>query len=124
MTDQPPRERARDLGVAIGTLPTGPTNGLTDVPGVRVGHATLMRGDDVRTGVTAIWPHPGHPLNERIYAGISLLNGYGEMTSRSVIDESGFLAGPIVLTGTGSVGIAMHATERYLAARYPEAVRE
>jgi D-aminopeptidase len=124
MTDQPPRERARDLGIAIGTLPTGPTNSLTDVSGVRVGHATLMRGDDVRTGVTAIWPHPGHPLAERIYAGISLLNGYGEMTSRSVIDESGFLAGPIVLTGTGSVGIAMHATERYLAARYPEAVRE
>jgi D-aminopeptidase len=119
-----PRERLRDLGLAIGTLPTGPTNGLTDVPGVRVGHTTLVRGDDVRTGVTAIWPHQGHPLAERIYAGISALNGYGEMTCRSVIDECGFLAGPIVLSGTGSVGIAMHATARYLGQRYPELVRD
>ncbi len=122
MTNQP-RERAQDLGITIGTLPTGATNSLTDVPGVRVGHTTLMRDDNVRTGVTAIWPHHGHPLSERIYAGISLLNGYGEMTCRSVIDESGFLAGPIVLTGTGSVGMAMHATERYLAERHPEEVR-
>jgi D-aminopeptidase len=123
VSDHQPGERARDLGLAIGTLPIGLTNSLTDVPGVRVGHTTLIRGDAVRTGVTAIWPHPGHPLNERIYAGISPLNGYGEMTCRSVIEESGFLAGPIVLTGTGSVGIAMHATERYLAERYPEEVR-
>lgn len=128
MTDRPqqeadPRERARDLGLAIGTLPTGPSNSLTDVPGVRVGHQTLVRGEDIRTGVTAIWPHDGHPLAERIYAGISALNGYGEITSRGVIDECGFLSGPILLTGTGSVGLAMHAATRYLGARYPEHVR-
>jgi D-aminopeptidase len=118
------RERARDLGIAIGTLPTGPSNTLIDVPGVRVGHTTLVRGDDVRTGVTAIWPHDGNPMTERVYAGISVLNGYGEMTCRSVIEENGLLASPIVLTGTGSVGAALHATTRYLANRYPKLVRD
>jgi D-aminopeptidase len=119
-----PRERLRDLGLAIGTLPSGPSNSLTDVPSVRVGHTTLIRGENIRTGVTAIWPHDGHPLAERIYAGISALNGYGEITSRSVIDECGFLAGPILLTGTASVGIVAHAALRYLGERYPEHVRD
>ena len=120
----PPNERARDLGITIGTLPPGPSNTLTDVPGVRVGHTTLVRGDDVRTGVTAIWPHDANPMTERVYAGISVLNGYGEMTCRSVIEENGLLASPIVLTGTGSVGAALHATTRYLANRYPQLVRD
>jgi len=120
----PKPERLRGLGVAIGTLPTGPTNSLTDVAGVRVGHQTLVRGDDVRTGVTAIWPHDGNPMAERVYAGISALNGYGEMTCRSVIDEWGLLSSPIVLTGTSNVGMALDATTRYLARRYPEQARE
>jgi D-aminopeptidase len=115
--------RLRDLGVSIGSLPTGPSNTLTDVPGVRVGHRTLIQGQDVRTGVTAIWPHDGNPLSERVYAGIHALNGFGEMTCRSVIDESGLLSTPIVLTGTSGVGMALHATTRYLARLYPEQVR-
>jgi D-aminopeptidase len=115
----PERPRLRDFGVTIGVYPTGPSNTLTDVAGVRVGHTTLVRGDNVRTGVTAIWPHEGNPLTERVYAGISLLNGYGEMTCRSVIDEIGLLASPIVLTGTGSVGAALDATTRYLGHHYP-----
>jgi D-aminopeptidase len=115
----PERPRLRDFGVTIGAYPTGPSNTLTDVAGVRVGHTTLVRGDNVRTGVTAIWPHEGNPLTERVYAGISLLNGYGEMTCRSVIDEIGLLASPIVLTGTGSVGAALDATTRYLGHHYP-----
>jgi D-aminopeptidase len=115
----PERPRLRDFGVIIGALPTGPSNTLTDVAGVRVGHTTLVRGDNVRTGVTAIWPHEGNLLTERVYAGISLLNGYGEMTCRSVIDEIGLLASPIVLTGTGSVGAALDATTRYLGHHYP-----
>jgi D-aminopeptidase len=118
------RVRLRDLGVAIGMLPPGPSNSLTDVPGVRVGHQTLVRGTDVRTGVTAIWPHDGNPLSERVYAGIHALNGYGEMTCRSVIDEWGLLSAPIVLTGTSGVGTALHATTRYLARRYPTQARE
>lgn len=120
----PARERLRDFGVAIGTLPVGPLNTLTDVPGVRVGHTTLQRGENVRTGATAIWPHDGNPMAERIYAGIFALNGYGEMTCRSVIDEWGLLSSPIVLTGTSGVGIALHAATRYLARRYPEQTRE
>ncbi|HEY7124752.1 MAG TPA: P1 family peptidase [Ktedonobacterales bacterium] len=115
--------RLRDLGIQIGTLPTGPSNTLTDVPGVRVGHQTLIRGQDVRTGATAIWPHDGNPLSGRVYAGIHALNGFGEMTCRSVIDECGLLSTPIVLTGTSGVGMALHATTRYLAQRYPEQVR-
>ena len=118
----PTVERLRDFSVAIGTLPTGPSNTPTDVPGVRVGHTTLMRGDDVRTGATAIWPHDGHPMIERLYAGTFALNGYGEMTCRSVIDEWGLLSSPIVLTGTSGVGIALHAI-RYLARRYPKEAR-
>jgi D-aminopeptidase len=117
-------ERLRDLGVMIGELPMGPSNSLTDVAGVRVGHKTLIEGDNVRTGVTAIWPHDGNPLSERIYAGVFPLNGYGELTSRSVIEEWGLLATPLVLTGTSGVGMALHATTRYLARRYPEQARE
>ncbi len=117
-------ELLRDFGLTIGPYPTGASNTLTDVPGVRVGQTTLVRGDDVRTGVTAIWPHDGNPMSERVYAGIHCLNGYGEMTSRSVIDEWGLLGSPIVLTGTGSVGRAMDATVKYLARRWPEQVRD
>ena len=116
--------RLRDLGIQIGSLPTGPSNTLTDIPGVRVGHRTLIQGQDVRTGVTAIWPHDGNPLSERIYAGIHALNGYGEMTCRSVIDEWGLLSSPIVLTGTSGVGMALHATTRYLARLYPQQARD
>ena len=115
----PSVERLRDFGVAIGALPAGPSNTLTDVPGVRVGHTTLIQDENVRTGVTAIWPHDGNPMSERVYAGIHALNGYGEMTCRSVIDEWGLLSSPIVLTGTSGVGIAQHAATRYLARRYP-----
>src|SRR5262249_23600587 len=88
--------RLRDLGVAIGDYLPGPSNSLTDVSGLRVGHTTLLRGDDIRTGATAIWPHEGNPMSERVYAGIHVLNGNGEMTSRSVVDEWGLLASPIV----------------------------
>jgi len=121
--DQHRHLRLRDWGVGIGTLPVGPSNTLTDVLGVRVGHQTLVQGDSVRTGVTAIWPHDGNPMSERVYAGIHCLNGYGEMTSRSVIDEWGLLSSPIVLTGTSSIGIALHASTRFLAQRYPEQAR-
>lgn len=116
--------RLRDLGISIGSLPTGLSNTLTDVPGVRVGHRTLIQNEHVRTGVTAIWPHDGNPMSERVYAGIHALNGYGEMTCRSVIDEWGLLSSPIVLTGTSGVGMALHASTRYLARRYPEQARD
>ncbi|HEU5438667.1 MAG TPA: P1 family peptidase [Ktedonobacterales bacterium] len=113
-----------DFGRTIGPLPSGPTNTLTDVPGVRVGHTTLKRDEGVRTGATAIWPHDGNPMSERVYAGIHCLNGYGEMTSRSVIEEWGLLGSPVVLTGTSGIGMALHATTRYLARRWPQQARE
>jgi D-aminopeptidase len=110
----------------VGTLPTGTHNALTDVPGVRVGHQTVWRGEPgqagpvIRSGVTAIWPHPGDVFRERLYAAISVFNGYGEMTGRSVIDEWGLLGSPIVLTDTTHVGLAYDAVVRYMTERDPE----
>jgi D-aminopeptidase len=108
--------RARDLGIRIGDLPTGPRNSITDVDGVRVGHATLVSGDGplrvghgpVRTGVTVILPHDGPP-NEALAAGSHVLNGNGEMTGLAWIAESGMLTTPIGLTNTHSVGVVRDA---------------
>ena len=85
--------RVRDAGIVIGLLAPGPHNAITDVPGVRVGHRTVWRGDPggtepvARTGLTAIIPHQGDLFRERLYAGQAVFNGYGEMTSKIVIDE-------------------------------------
>ncbi len=109
--------RIRDFGIVPGYLPTGPLNAVTDVAGVRVGHTTVYRDVDGvpwRTGVTAIWPHAGNPLLENVYAAVFPLNGLGEMTGRSLIDEWGLLGFPIMLTGTNAVGIVYHWTLQYL----------
>ena len=114
------RERARDLGVRIGQLGTGPGNAITDVRGVRVGHRTIVRGDDgdphaARTGVTAIFPHEGTPWEERVYAGTHILNGYGELIGINQINEWGMLMSPIVLTSSMQIGKAYDATVRWMA---------
>jgi D-aminopeptidase len=109
--------RLRELGVAIGTLPTGPHNAITDVPGVRVGHTTLIRGDAVRTGVTAIHPHEGSAFTALVPAAVVVLNGAGELTGRSQIDEYGTMESPIVLTNTLSVGTAHRAVCEWISAR-------
>ena len=101
--------RARDLGIAIGELPTGRLNAITDVAGVRVGHRTVIRGDAVRTGVTVILPHEGDPAGEPVFAGSHTLNGNGEMTGLEWVRESGMLTTPIALTNTNSVGAVHHA---------------
>ena len=109
--------RIRDFGISPGYLSPGPLNAITDVAGVRVGHTTVKRDVDGvlwRTGVTAIWPHAGNPLLENVYAAVFPLNGVGEMTARSLIDEWGLLGFPIMLTGTNSVGIVYHWTLQYL----------
>jgi D-aminopeptidase len=103
------RARARDLGVAIGTLPPGERNAITDVPGVRVGHATLIEGQDVRTGVTVLHPHEASPWYEPVFAGAHRLNGNGELTGLEWIRESGMLCSPIALTNTHSVGVVRDA---------------
>ena len=77
MTDS--RPRARELGIRIGPFSTGPHNAITDVHGVRVGHVTLMEGDNVRTGVTAILPHPGNVFREKVNAAMVVGNGFGKL---------------------------------------------
>ena len=103
------RPRARDLGITIGTLPAGKRNAITDVCGVRVGHTTLIEGDDVRTGVTVVQPHEGRPWYEPVFAGAHRLNGNGELTGLEWIRESGTLCSPIGLTNTHSVGVVRDA---------------
>lgn len=105
----------------MGYLPTGPTNGITDVPGVRVGHASFIaNGDEIhRSGVTVIWPHDGNPFRDRVFAGTWILNGYGIMTGRAVIEEWGVLGSPIVLCDTRSIGIGYEACVQYMNAMDP-----
>ena len=96
--------RARDVGIENGRLPTGPANAITDVPGLAVGHTTLIEGDDVRTGVTVVVPPPT-PL----FAGSHTINGNGELTGLEWIRDSGTLTTPIGLTNTHSVGVVRDA---------------
>src|SRR5688572_4880942 len=103
------RPRAREAGVTIGVLPTGPRNAIVDVEGVAVGHATLVEGDDVRTGVTAILPHAGDLYRERVPAAIVVGNGYGKLLGVTQVEELGELETPILLTGTLGVWRAADA---------------
>jgi D-aminopeptidase len=104
-----PRYRSRTAGVAPGILPPGPYNTITDVPGIRVGHVTVIRGDDIRTGATAILPHGGNLYNERVPAGIAVANGYGKLMGFTQVRELGELETPLVLTNTLSVPRAADA---------------
>ncbi|HEY7234999.1 MAG TPA: P1 family peptidase [Gemmatimonadaceae bacterium] len=94
------RARARDLGVKPGVFPTGRYNALTDVAGVRVGHATLVQGDSIRTGVTAILPHEGNVFLERVPAALHVGNGFGKLLGATQLNELGELETPILLTCT------------------------
>src|SRR5215467_8954973 len=112
-------ERARSLGVPLAGTP-GPVNAITDVPGVEVGYATLIEGDDVRTGVTAVHPRGRAGAGDPCAAGFYSLNGNGEMTGVSWIEESGMHAGPIAITNTHAVGIAHAAIVRWTVERHPD----
>jgi len=103
------RPRAREFGLIIGVLPTGPLNAITDVAGVKVGHVTIVEGEDVRTGVTAVLPHGGNPYQDKVPAGISVANGYGKLTGVTQVEELGTLETPVVLTNTLSVPTAAEA---------------
>ncbi|PYP66958.1 MAG: aminopeptidase [Gemmatimonadetes bacterium] len=94
------RARARDLGVKPGVFPTGRNNAITDVVGVRVGHATLVQGDSVRTGVTAILPHEGNLFLDRVPAALHVGNGFGKLLGATQLAELGELESPILLTCT------------------------
>ena len=101
-------KRARELGITIGVLPTGKLNAITDVTGVSVGHSTLIKGDSVRTGVTAIFPHNGNIFQQKVPAAIYVGNGFGKLTGITQVKELGNIEAPIILTNTLSVSTAMH----------------
>lgn len=101
--------RIRDLGVSPGIFEPGPLNAVTDVGSVEVGHQTLMEGDSVRTGVTAIRPHDGDLFREKVPAGSYVANGFGKTAGLAQIEELGTLETPIVLTNTLDVGTAVDA---------------
>lgn len=103
------RKRVRDLGIAPGILPVGQWNAITDVRGLKVGHVTLIEGEDVRTGVTAILPHHGNLLQEKVPAGIVVGNGFGKLIGSTQVEELGELETPIILTNTLSVPRAAEA---------------
>jgi D-aminopeptidase len=103
------RQRARELGIAPGILPAGNWNAITDVQGVRVGHVTLIEGEDIRTGVTAVLPHAGNLFQEKVPAGIVVGNGFGKLMGSTQIDELGEIETPILLTNTLSVPLAGEA---------------
>lgn len=98
-----PRPRARNLGLVIGVLPTGKHNAITDVEGVRVGQTTLIKGDNIRTGVTAILPHAGNLFQEKVPAAIHVGNGFGKLMGSTQVNELGEIETPILLTGTLNV---------------------
>jgi len=98
------RPRIRDLGVRIGILPPGPLNAITDVAGVKVGETTLIRGDNVRTGVTAILPHAGNLFKEKVPGAVFVGNAFGKLIGSTQVNELGEIETPILLTSTLSVG--------------------
>ncbi len=108
------RPRARDIGLVVGTFPTGPMNAITDVAGVKVGHATVIEGDDIRTGVTAIIPGPGNLYTHPIPGWIHVGNGYGKLIGETQVREFGELETPILLTCTLCVWSAANALKEWI----------
>src|SRR5262245_14187122 len=120
------KPRARGLGIPFEGA-AGPLNAVTDVKGVEVGHTTLIAGEGalkvgvgpVRTGVTALLPR-GRDSADPVFAGWFSLNGNGEMTGTTWVEESGFLEGPVLLTNTSSVGTVRDAVEKWYGARHKQ----
>src|SRR5215470_13161015 len=99
----PARSRARELGVKVGILPTGELNAITDVSGVLVGQTTLNRGDNIRTGVTAILPHSGNLFRQKVTGAVFVGNGFGKLAGFTQVNELGEIETPILLTSTLNV---------------------
>src|SRR6266571_1842327 len=102
-TQERSRPRAREAGVIVGVLQPGPLNAITDVGGVSVGHTTLVRGDNVRTGVTAILPHSGNLFREKVPGAVFVGNAFGKLAGSTQVNELGEIETPILLTSTLSV---------------------
>ncbi|PTX42409.1 L-aminopeptidase DmpA [Christiangramia gaetbulicola] len=105
--------RARDLGIKPGVLAPGKQNSITDVLGVKVGHTTLVKGDSIRTGVTAIIPHNGNIFQEKVPAAVFIGNGFGKLTGSTQIEELGNIETPIILTNTLNVATGINAVIKY-----------
>ncbi len=116
-TAQSAKPRARDLGIAPGVFQPGALNAITDVGGVGVGHTTLIEGDRVRTGVTAIVPHGGNVFQDKVAGAVFVGNAFGKLAGSTQVAELGTIETPIVLTNTLSVGTAVDAVARYTVAQ-------
>lgn len=107
------RPRARDIGLSPGVLDPGPHNAITDVPGILVGQVTLMEGDHIRTGVTAILPHAGNVFQEKVPGAVHIGNAFGKLAGSTQVVELGTIETPVVLTNTLSVWDAARAVVTY-----------
>jgi len=112
--DNAARQRPRELGLITGVMPTGQLNAITDVAGVRVGHVTIIKGDSVRTGVTAVLPHGGNIFLQKAPAAIHVFNGFGKLAGYTQVRELGNIETPIILTNTLSVGTAVEAVVQHI----------
>ena len=110
---QAQEKRVRDCGIRIGSYPTGEKNSITDVAGVAVGHVTLVKDPDIRTGVTAILPHQENIFQQKVPAAIYIANGFGKLAGYSQVEELGNIETPIILTNTLSVPLAADALIDY-----------
>jgi len=110
------RPRARDAGVIVGVLSPGSLNAITDVPGVRVGHATIIRDANIRTGVTAILPHGGNLFREKVPGAVFIGNAFGKLAGSTQVNELGEIETPIMLTSTLNVPRVADATIDYMLA--------
>src|SRR6266705_393220 len=110
------RPRAREAGITVGVLPTGPLNSITDVAGVAVGHTTLIRGENVRTGVTAILPHSGNLFREKVPGAVFIGNAFGKLAGSTQVNELGEIETPITLTSTLNVPRVADAVIDYMLA--------
>ncbi|MCH7833919.1 MAG: P1 family peptidase [Proteobacteria bacterium] len=108
------RPRARDIGIVVGVFPTGPLNAITDVVGVKVGHSTIIEGDDIRTGVTAIIPTGGNLYTHPVPAWIHVGNGYGKLIGETQVREFGEIETPILLTCTLCVWSAANSLIQWM----------
>jgi D-aminopeptidase len=111
------RPRARDLGITPGVLEPGPLNAITDVTGVRVGQVTLIEGDKVRTGVTAILPHGGNLFQDKVPGGVFVGNAFGKLAGSTQVQELGTIETPIVLSNTLAVGTVVDSVVSWTLAQ-------
>lgn len=107
----------RDFGIKIGVMKTGKFNAITDVPGVKVGHKTIIEGDNIRTGVTAIVPHDGNLFRKKVPAAIFIGNGFGKLAGYTQVKELGNIETPVILTNTMSIAAALDALITYTLAQ-------